>query len=205
MRGASASPPSRISSSLSSSFPDRRKIGFPLFVAVLILAGVGLVWLTMRERGTPPEMPEGVQTVQIDSMSHVDPAELPVHYHTIPPAGGPHLAQWQNCGFYTEPVISEAAVHSLEHGAVWITHDPDLASSEIRELRRMTRISQYTIVSPWADGQLPSPVVASVWGYQLHLDSADDDRLEEFVRYFRTRHHAPEPHGACHGGIGDPE
>jgi hypothetical protein len=44
----------------------------------------------------------------------------------IPPAGGPHNPSWQNCGFYDELVRDENAVHSLEHGAVWITYQPDL-------------------------------------------------------------------------------
>ena len=34
---------------------------------------------------------------------------------------GEHNPVWQNCGFYNKPVRDESAVHSLEHGAVWIT------------------------------------------------------------------------------------
>ncbi|MGD9430703.1 DUF3105 domain-containing protein [Arthrobacter russicus] len=29
---------------------------------------------------------------------------------------------WTNCGIYTAPVEPTRAVHSLEHGAVWLTY-----------------------------------------------------------------------------------
>ncbi|NDH75568.1 MAG: DUF3105 domain-containing protein, partial [Actinobacteria bacterium] len=47
-----------------------------------------------------------------------------VAYEMRPPASGDHFPTWQNCGFYTEPIRDETAVHSLEHGAIWIAYDP---------------------------------------------------------------------------------
>lgn len=44
---------------------------------------------------------------------------------------------------------------------------------------------------------LDSPVVASAWGRQLRLDSADDDRLDQFISAFRDGQQSPEPHAAC--------
>jgi len=40
----------------------------------------------------------------------------------LPPMGGTHNQVWQNCGVYETPLRSDLAVHSLEHGAVWITY-----------------------------------------------------------------------------------
>jgi hypothetical protein len=54
-----------------------------------------------------------------------------VDYAQTPPVGGEHNPVWQNCGFYQEPVRDETAVHSLEHGAVWITYSPDIPQDEI--------------------------------------------------------------------------
>ena len=58
------------------------------------------------------------------------------------------------------------------------------------------------LVSPYPD--LPAPVVASAWGYQLRLDSAADDRLDAFVRRFVQGAQAPERGSPCTGGTGEP-
>lgn len=65
----------------------------------------------------------------------------------------------------------------MEHGAAWVTYRPDLAASEVDELRAAMP-SSYAILSPFPD--LPSPVVASAWGRQLMLDGADDPDLRRF-------------------------
>ncbi len=101
------------------------------------------------------------------------------------------------------PVASENAVHSLEHGAVWITYQPDLPKREVDALRRQVRGRTYVLASPFP-GQ-PAPVIASAWGRQLRLDSADDPRLGQFVRAFRLGDQAPERGGGCSGGVGEPE
>ena len=70
-------------------------------------------------------------------------------------------------------------------------------------LRQLAHGQTYVLVSPYPD--LPAPVVASAWGKQLRLDSADDPRLDEFVRAFRLGRQAPERGGPCDGGLGQPE
>jgi hypothetical protein len=44
-----------------------------------------------------------------------------------PPFGRPHDGAWANCvgWVYGMAIRSENAVHSLEHGVVWITCNPD--------------------------------------------------------------------------------
>ncbi|WP_211253120.1 DUF3105 domain-containing protein, partial [Glycomyces tenuis] len=53
-------------------------------------------------------------------------------YEVTPPAGGNHLSQWQTCTgtVYAEPIADGNAVHSLEHGAVWLTYDPELVDDD---------------------------------------------------------------------------
>src|SRR5262245_10038941 len=50
----------------------------------------------------------------------------PLSYIESPPIGGAHNVVWQNCGIYEMPIHNEHAVHSMEHGAVWITYRPGL-------------------------------------------------------------------------------
>ena len=124
--------------------------------------------------------------------------EGPVDYEQTPPAGGPHAPVWLNCGTYEQEVPNENAVHSMEHGAVWVTYRPDTPADSVRSLES-TLDKPYTILSPFED--LPAPVVASAWGTQLLLDGADDPRLEAFLREYVQGSQAPEPGAACTGGI----
>jgi Protein of unknown function (DUF3105) len=122
-----------------------------------------------------------------------------------PPAGGPHNPVWQNCGFYDEPVRDENAVHSLEHGAVWITYQPDIPQDEIELLRDLAQSNSYILVSPYPDQD--APVVVTAWGIQQRLWSAEDPELEQFIKiYGQDPKSAPAGgHSSCTGGIGQPQ
>ena len=123
-----------------------------------------------------------------------------VTYPQDPPAGGAHAPIWLDCGVYDVPVRDENAVHDLEHGSVWITHDPDLSADDVEELA--TQLPDNGIMSPRSD--LPSPVVVTVWGAQLQLDGADDERLGLFLEEYGDGHTAPEFGVSCQGGTPDP-
>lgn len=140
---------------------------------------------------------DGVVTVEDLGATHVS---TPVDYEESPPLGGDHHPTWQNCGFYSEPVVDVHAVHSLEHGAVWITYDPDLAADDVATLEDLTSRHPYLLVSPYEG--LDAPAVASAWGHQLELDSVQDERLEPFLVKYLQGPQTPEPGAACTGGIG---
>jgi hypothetical protein len=164
--------------------------------AVIAVALVAVV-LVVRQRAEAA-LPAGVQTFGYVGGQH---STDPVDYAEHPPVGGVHDPVWQNCGFYADPIRGENAVHSLEHGAVWITYAPDLPEEQIATLRDLAARQSYVLISPMGD--LPAPVVASAWNRQLALDAADDPRLEEFVRAFRLSPQAPEPGAPCTGGTGE--
>lgn len=161
-------------------------------VAALMVAGIGYLIVAAVQRN---QVPEGTREFEVTE-GHTPET---VAYDPTPPAGGEHDAVPQTCGFYSTPIRSENAVHSLEHGAVWITYRPDLASDQVDRLRALAEDEGKVLVSPYED--LPAPVVVSSWGRQLLLDSAEDDRLGQFVQRFRND--APEPGAAC-VGVGTP-
>lgn len=136
--------------------------------------------------------PEGTQTFGEFDRTHVD---TPVDYPQDPPVGGPHSPVWQTCQFYAVPIVTEQGVHSLEHGAVWITFQPDLPSEQVATLQALAASGGEVLVSPYEG--LTSPVVASAWGVQLALDAADDPRLAEFVAYFQNGPQTPELDTPC--------
>ena len=147
----------------------------------------------------PENPPEGVKTYPATTNKLV---EGEVNYDREPPTNGKHSPIWQNCGFYSEPVDSSPAVHSMDHGVVWITYRPDLPADQIEQLRPYGD-EEYVIVSSYPD--LPAPVVATAWRNQLYLEGANDPRLREFVNGFKNSELAPLSGNRCVGGVGQPD
>lgn len=141
---------------------------------------------------------EGIETFT-NTANHV---EGDVDYAQSPPAGGDHNAMWLNCGVYSEPVPNVNAVHSLEHGAVWITYDPAQLDAAGVDAIRQQLPSSYVILSPYEG--LPSPIVASAWNAQIQVDSPTDPRIREFLESYWRSTNAPEPNAACTGALDAP-
>ncbi|MCP4417098.1 MAG: DUF3105 domain-containing protein, partial [Chloroflexi bacterium] len=115
--------------------------------------------------------------------------------------GGPHAPVWQNCGIYDTPIAGQYAIHSMEHGAVWITYNPDLPADQIATLEDMVRGESYMLLNPYP--HQTSSIVMTVWDRQLELDSVADVRVTEFIdRYKGVR--GPESGAGCSGGVGTP-
>jgi hypothetical protein len=169
-----------------------------LIAAVFIAGFAALVILDAREKSmsTPPGTVKSYDVGPAGQHTEAD-----VDYEQNPPVGGAHNPVWQNCGYYDQPVRDENAVHDLEHGTVWITHDPDLSDADREALAE--QLPDNGIMSPRED--LPSPVVVTVWGAQLRLDGADDRRLGLFLEEYGDGHTAPEYGVSCQGGTPDPQ
>ena len=136
----------------------------------------------------------GVETFEVASADHTTQS---VDYPQDPPAGGPHDPSWQKCMVYDAPVRPENVVHSQEHGAVWITYQPDLAESDREALAELAVDQPYVLISPYPG--LEDPVVASAWGAQLRVDDVNDPRLQAFID--RYAGNGPEPGATCDTGI----
>ena len=120
----------------------------------------------------------------------------------LPPAGGVHHPVWVNCGVYSEPLPVELAIHSLEHGAVWITYQPELDAAAITTLQNLAKGQTHILVSPYPD--LKSPIVLTAWARQLEVESADDPRIAQFIETFLHGTQSPEPGVTCAQGTGTP-
>jgi hypothetical protein len=124
----------------------------------------------------------------------------PLTYKVSPPVGGEHNFNWQNCmgNVYDTPIANEHAVHSLEHGAVWITYDPSLPADQVEKLASKVRGQDYTMMSPLEN--LGSKISLQAWGYELKVDNADDGRIDEFIKALRVNA-SEEPGATCSQGI----
>ena len=140
---------------------------------------------------------QGVKTFS-NTSSHV---EGKVAYAQTPPAGGAHNPAWQNCGVYNRPLYSEYAVHSLEHGAVWIAYREGLAADQVQQLQQAVAGREYILLSPYAN--LKAPVMLSAWNAQLELDSPTDPRLLKFIQKYAQGGTAPEIGASCSGAYGE--
>ena len=186
----------------------RRTILIATIIGVIVLALVGTTTTVLVRQARHQASVQaaakapisGVQTFTNLSRNHVTGT---VAYAQNPPVGGDHSEIDQNCGYYSAPVADENAVHSMEHGAVWITHQADLPTAQLATLRGFAGKSAYVLVTPRTG--LPAPVVASAWGVQLQLTSADDPRLAAFVTKYANGPQTPEPGASCSGGTGTPE
>lgn len=174
--------------------------GIALVIVAIIVAVTIVIVQQVQENNRIDALAEqgieGVETIEVASFNHV---EGPVEYEQAPPVGGDHNAIWTNCGVYTQPIPNENTVHSMEHGAVWITYQPDIAQSEIDALTDLVGNRSYVLLSPY-EGQ-ESPVMASAWGLQLGVDSADDERLQAFLAKYIQGEQTREPGALCSGGI----
>lgn len=172
-----------------------RNFGIPVIVIL------GIIIFAIVRVANQREV-EGVTTVQAANANQHDAAiAYAFEEYPLPPTGSAHNPRWQNCGIYDTPVLPQFAIHSMEHGAVWIAYNPDLPADQIDELKDIARGDNYLLLAPYPG--LASPIVLTVWDRQLELESTSDDRLERFVSAYR-RARGPERSATCTNGVGNP-
>ncbi len=169
----------------------------------LVLGGGAVVTIVIILILLSPPAPVGMLDGMVSYINLPrEHSEAPQTYPQTPPVGGVHSSVWQNCGIYDQPVRNENAVHSLEHGAVWIAYRPDLPASAVDTLRNLARGHDHVLLTPYPN--LPHAVVATAWGLQLPLEDASDPRLSLFISRYEKGPQTPEPGATCSGGIGTP-
>ena len=121
---------------------------------------------------------------------------------STPPVGGNHNPTWQTCQVYTTPIANEHAVHSLEHGAVWVTYNPDkLSKTDTATLKKTVGDDPYHLMSPYPG--LKTAISLQAWGERLMVDKVSDKRIKEFLKLFTQGPQTPEENATCTGGTTD--
>ena len=203
----SQKPPSQGASSrraaptkVSKPFPWGTVLGSTVLGALLI----GIIAYAALNQGSgvsnlltnPDQTIEGVAVAEPGSLER-DHVEGPVDYAQTPPNGGAHNAVPQQCAVYAEPIAPEHAVHSLEHGAVWITYNDDVSDEDVAALTDLVEGDPYRMLSPVPEQS--SPINLSAWGRRLSVDTPGDDRVGDFLQAYTAGRQAPEPGAACVG------
>ncbi len=178
--------------------------GAVLGSAVLGLALVGLLVYAALNQGSgvsdvltnPDEAVAGVEVTEAEQLTRNHVAG-PVAYTSNPPNGGDHNGVPQTCAVYDAPIAPEHAVHSLEHGAVWVTYNDDVSEDDLSTLREQVEGDPYRMMSP--NPEQESPIVLTAWGRTLEVDSADDDAVGDFFEGYTNGQQTPEKGAACVG------
>ena len=170
-----------------------------VFAAAVITYAVVQVNRSNADQVESVDEIDGVQT--FDYPAGQEHVTTPVDYAESPPVGGPHAPppDWADCTgtVYDVDIRHENAVHSLEHGAVWITYDPEaLSDDEIATLAGLVEGESGRMLSPYEG--LDSPISIQSWGHQLKVDSVDDIRLKQFADFLTLNSEfTPEPGASC--------
>ncbi|MGY1856668.1 DUF3105 domain-containing protein [Modestobacter sp. SYSU DS0290] len=171
-------------------------IAVAVFAAAILTYAVVTVNRSNANRITSADQLEGLQTYEYAGAEHVVTG---VDYTETPPVGGPHDNEWADCTgtVYDVQIRPENAVHSLEHGSTWITYDPDLVSDDdLATLEELVDGRAGLMLSPWP-GQ-GAPISLQSWNHQLTVDSATDERVEQYVDFFTLNaDFHPEPGASC--------
>lgn len=174
--------------------------GFGLLAVAIITAVAIAITSSIQANNAATEAAKkpigGVKTYSNLSRNHVQTA---VTYPQQPGVGGDHAPAWTNCGVYTVPVNEQRAVHSLEHGAVWISYKPGLPPGEVATLTSLAKGKPYVLLSP--NPNQTEPLTATAWGTQLAVTDTGDSRIPAFISAYSQGPQTPEPGAGCTGGV----
>ena len=178
-------------------------------VGLLALGIVGFAVIQVRENGlTVRERADRIDGIKdfykinkayTEQRSHVWGQQKYDLSIANPPVSGNHNQNWQRClgDVYAAPIATEHALHALEHGAVWITYQPNLPADQVEALAKKVRGKDYMMMSPY-EGQA-KPISLQAWGFQLQVDKASDGRIDEFIKALR-QNASLEPGTPCSSG-----
>jgi hypothetical protein len=141
---------------------------------------------------------DALAAVEIERVGDYTHVNADLDYPNPAPSGGDHwfAPNWVNCGVYEGEIPDEFAVHSLEHGAVWIALGPGSTDAD-REAATALAGEQPSRIFVSDVPDLPSPVELVAWGVRLRLESADDPAAADFVDEYVDAGSAPEAGLTC--------
>jgi Protein of unknown function (DUF3105) len=171
-------------------------------VVVVVFAAAVLTYAFLQVNAAEESRVDSVDEIAgVETFDYAPGQEhvaTPVQYEQDPPVGGPHDGEWADCTgtVYDVEIRHENAVHGLEHGAVWITYDPEAVSEDDIDTLAGLVDESGRMLSPYS-GQ-DSPVSIQSWNHQLKVDSADDPRLAQFADFLTyNQDFFPEPGASC--------
>ncbi|GAA4922170.1 DUF3105 domain-containing protein [Streptomyces coeruleoprunus] len=189
---------------------ERRNRIITITVSAAVVAGlVGFGGYVLNKESEEKQQQEAAAKAPIPDEKSWDAKKLgrnhvttAVKYPMTPPVGGDHHQVWMNCDgdVYKQPIPEVNAVHSLEHGAVWVTYNDKASKDDVKKLEEKVGKTPYSLMSPVKNQA--GAIMLSAWGKQVTVDGADDPRVNQFFTKYVQGPQTPEPGAACTGGQG---
>ncbi len=115
-----------------------------------------------------------------------------VEYEGNPPTSGDHVLVPAEDGAYTESPPTEALVHALEHGRIFIQFDPTVPESVKGDLKALYDEDPYHMIIAPNDTDMPYEVAATTWTQTLGCLKMND-KVFDAIRAFRDEYRDEGP------------
>jgi len=170
---------------------DRRMGKVKKIVIWVMILGATVVagWFGIQAL-TPESLEDDYSSVmRSEGSSHVQEGTR-VTYQSNPPTSGNHWATPLRDGIYDMQKPDEGAVHSLEHGRVWITYKPDIGKEAIDAIKNVLKGQFGIIMSPRAANE--TDIALAAWvrldTFDLNEDgTVDTKRILDFAQRYRNK------------------
>lgn len=167
-----------------------RNWGSVTLVIIIVVAGYFLLTkkspeqIEFEQKMQSVSLEGKVEEFPIEGRDHVQ-AGTDVDYQTNPPTSGAHLAQAKEWGTFDQEIDDKAAVHSMEHGGIWISYK-EVSGEEKTILEEIGKQnSQSTLVSPRSGNE--SKIVVTSWGKMMKLEIADKALIQKYIDTYKNQ------------------
>ena len=154
-----------------------------LFIAFIVVG----IFIYLR-RQAPASAPG--EFIPEMSREHIQLSSSHAAYTSNPPTSGPHYEKPKECGIYTQELVDEEVVHTLEHGAVWITYKPGLDQRYVEILTKIAKEYSKVVLSPRSANSSDVAVVSWTRIFKISSNDFSQQAIEDFIKSWRNR--APE-------------
>ena len=166
-----------------------KKLAIGVAVAVVAAGAIALFVLPASKGKAPGLGTDFSKEVAAEGRDHVSESTKVV-YKSNPPTSGNHWPEPLQDGVYDKEKPDEAAVHSLEHGRIWISYKPSIPEQTKEALRKLLKGRAPIIVTPRSANETDIALVA--WtrldAFNLNPDgSFDEKRILDFIQRYKNK------------------
>jgi len=163
----------------------KRVIKYVIWIVIISAVFYGLFRLISN---SGPQGEDFSQAISEMGASHIAIGSFHEQYNSNPPTSGPHYANAARAGFRGDTDIpDENIVHSLEHGAIWISYLPSVPEEVVDELKRIA--GGFVIVTARRANE--TDIALAAWGrldtFNLGTQPLDAQRIRDFISRYTNK------------------